>query len=466
MHQIKRGLLLTTALATLLAAQPVAADDMSDLKKQMAELQKQLTVLQEKVAASEKKAAIEKAAIEKAAAERTGAERAGAEQMAPVMVTKPTGRAKPSSDLKVKWEPAPSISSPDGNFEMNLRGRVIVDTAFVNDSDNNDNIKATEFRAARIGIEGKAWNDIKYKFEADFSGNDVAVTDAYLQWQGPAKITIGQFKTPNSLEEQTSGRYTTFMERASFTDAFGLARQIGISAALGGDNYTVTVGVFRGDNDTVAEDEGLTFAARATYSPVFGSAQWHFGASFRSRNLGDDQSDIRYRQRPHAHLANRFINTGTIADKDTFYGVEAASIFGPLSFQAEWAITKADLSNPSVGQNDPTFSGGYIEVSYFITGEKRAYSPAKGTFGRIKLNSANAVQVAAKFDRIDLTDEGVFGGEQDTFILGASLWVNRYTRFSANYSYSRISEAFAVIENGADGANKVNTFGLRAQVDW
>lgn len=446
MQQIKRGLLLTTALATVMAFQPAAADDMSDLKKQMAELQKQLAALQEKVAASEKKAA--------------------AVQIAPVTNAKLIARVKASNDLKVKWEPAPSISSPDGNFEMNLRGRVIVDSAFVNDSDNNDNIKATEFRAARLGIEGKAWNNIKYKFAADFAGNDVAVTDAYLQWKGTAKVTIGQFKTPNSLEEQTSGRYTTFMERASFTDAFGLARQIGISAALGGENYTLTVGVFRGDNGTVAEDEGLTFAARATYSPVIAGAQWHFGASFRRRDLGDDQVDIRYRQRPHAHLANRFINTGNIANKDTFYGVEAASIFGPLSFQAEWAITKATLSSPTVGQGDPTFSGGYIEASYFFTGEKRAYNPAKGTFGRIKLTGANAFQVAARFDRIDLTDEGIFGGEQDTFVLGASLWLNRYTRFSANYSHSRISEAFAVSANGADGANKVNTIGLRAQVDW
>ena len=434
MYQLKHKLMTATAILTVICSAPSSAQDMGDLTKQMEALQKQLSQLQKKVAATEKKA-----------------------------------NAKGDAPLKVKWEPAPKISSPDGNFEMNLRGRLLVDSAYISDGDGNDDIKATEFRAARLGIEGKAWGNVKYKFEADFAGDEVTVKDAYVQLKGPAKLTFGQFKTPNSLEEQTSSRYITFMERASFTDAFGLARQIGIGAGLGGDNYTLNVGVFRGSNGTDNEDEGLTFAARATYGAKFGDAQMHFGASFRHRNQGDDQSNIRYRQRPHAHLANRFVATDKIADKDTFFGVEAASVFGPLSVQGEWAFVKANLSDTTVGQNDPTFSGGYIEASYFLTGEKRAYSAKKGSFGRIKIKDQDgmgAVQLAVRYDRIDLTDEGFWGGEQDTYLVGASWWVNRYTRFMANYSHSSVNEAFNVSSNGADGQNSINTFGLRAQVDW
>jgi phosphate-selective porin OprO/OprP len=56
----------------------------------------------------------------------------------------------------------------------------------------------------------------------------VDITDAYIEYDGPVIepgfVRIGQFKTPNSLEEQTSARFITFMERAAFTDAFDFDR--------------------------------------------------------------------------------------------------------------------------------------------------------------------------------------------------------------------------------------------------
>jgi phosphate-selective porin OprO and OprP len=373
----------------------------------------------------------------------------------------------------VKWEPAPSISSPDGRFEMNLRGRLFIDGGWINDANDNENTQATEFRAARLGIEGKAWSDVKYKFEADFAGNEVVVKDAYLQFKGPMAFTFGQFKTPNSLEEQTSSRYITFMERASFTDAFGLARMIGFGVGTKGDDYTFKAGVFRGSNSTSNEDEGLVFAGRATYGPKLDDIQLHFGASFRYRDQGADQRDLRYRQRPHQHLAaNRYVATARIADSDTFYGAEAAVVMGPISLQGEWAFQNASLSNPAVGQSNPTFSGGYIEASYMLTGESRAYSAAKGSFQRIRVNNpvyaggSGAFQVAARFDRIDLSDQGIFGGEQNTVIIGANWWLNRHTRFMINYSHATIKNAADVSFSDVNGENNVDAFGIRAQIDW
>lgn len=421
---------LTASMAGL-AASPAAAQSVETLQKQINALQSQINEL--------------KSAQEKAAKE----------------------------EMEVKWEPAPSIKSADGRFEMNLRGRIYVDAGWVNDKDNNENTKATEFRTARLGIEGKAWKDIKYKLEADFADNEVDLKDAYLAWKGPVDLTFGQFKTPNSLEEQTSSRYTTFMERASFTDAFELSRQIGIGAGISGDTYTVNAGVFRGANGTGDEDEGETFAARVTYGDKIGKdGAFHVGAHYRYRNAGADQDDFRYRQRPHNHLASRYINTDRISDSDSLFGFELAGVMGPFSAQAEYAWQKADLSDPAVGQDDPTFSGGYIDLSYFITGESRAYKGSKGSFQRIKVKDPvfdggmGAWQVAVRYDTIDLTDEDIFGGEQDTWIIGLNWYLNRHTRFMMNYSHSDIDKAFDVADNGLDGKNKVDAFGLRFQVDW
>jgi phosphate-selective porin OprO and OprP len=379
---------------------------------------------------------------------------------------------KSSDDIKVKWEPAPAISSPDGKFEMNLRGRILVDSSWITDDDNTIDTKATEFRAARLGIEGKAWKVVKYKFESDFAGNEVDVKDAYLEWKtGPGiKLTAGQFKTPNSLDEASSSRHISVMERASFTDAFGLARRIGVSVGMDGDDWTAKVGAFRGSNGIDAENEGSEYAGRITYSPKFNDVQTHFGGSFRARKAGD-QSDFRYRQRPHQHLSpTRFINTDRIADKDFFYGIELAAIAGPFWATGEYSSLKADTDAAAL--DNPTFTGGYAEVGYFLTGETRGYKADKGAWDRPKVNNPvneggmGAWAVTARYDTIDLTEPGYQGGDQDSIILGVNWYLNRHTRLMFNYNHSSVKNAFNVAANGIDGKNKIDGFGLRAQVDW
>ncbi|MCK5576421.1 MAG: porin [Sphingomonadales bacterium] len=369
------------------------------------------------------------------------------------------------NDIKVKWEPAPSIKSPDGNFEMNMRGRMYIDGGWVNDSDDTMNVKATEFRTARIGIEGKAFKNVKYKFEADLAGNEVDMKDAYLQIKSSAgKYTIGQFKTPNSLAEQTSSRYITFMERPSFTDAFSFARQLGVGAGFGGSNWTMNAGVFRGSNGADNEDEGTTFAARATYSPEIAGGALHLGASTRFRDQGDDMDLLRYRQRPHAHLSDRFVATSKFANSDSFYGLEAAYVAGPFSIESEWGVVKADIEAPEVGQADPSFNGGYVDASYFINGHRK-YDAKKGTFGRPSVKPG-AIQIGARYDYLDLNDEGYFGGKQSTYVVGVNYYLNKYARLMVNYSHSNVKDAFDVSANGLDGANKINALGIRAQIDW
>src|SRR4029079_4469411 len=90
-------------------------------------------------------------------------------------------------DLQVKWKGAPELSSKDGKFQLKVRGRVETeyekrnqDTAITSFPD----ISATELRRARLGVEGIAFYDVKYIFEADFANDTVAVKEAYLKYQG------------------------------------------------------------------------------------------------------------------------------------------------------------------------------------------------------------------------------------------------------------------------------------------
>ena len=417
-------LLGLTALAGILAL-PVQAQSVEDLKAQLAALAERIEQLEK---SQEKTAKIKKA------------------------------------------EPAMAIATDDGLFEFNIRGRLFSDAAWVSDGDDSMDVKSTEFRTARLGVEGKAWENVKYKFEADFADNEVDMKDAYVQYKSEAgSWTFGQFKTPNSLEEQTSSRHITFMERSSFTDAFGLARMMGIGFGNGGDNWTFKAGVFRGGNNVDAEDEGETFAARGTYGAKTDNGAWMLGASVRQRSVGD-QSDLRYRQRPHNHLSDRFVATSRIASKDSFFGLEGAAQMGSFHFATEYGFLSAK-DGGTTGEN-ANFSGGYAEVGFFLTDEEKPLKLSKGTWDRPKVKNPlhaggiGAWQVAAKYDTIDLSDEGVFGGEQDTFIFGVNWYLNRHTRFMANYSHSSVDNAFDVSANGADGENNIDALGVRFQVDW
>lgn len=373
-----------------------------------------------------------------------------------------------------KAEPAAAMSTRDGMFEWNLRGRLFADTAWISDSDNSTDIHASEFRAARLGIEGKAWKKVKYIIEADFADNEVDVKDAYLRYQGQvADFTVGHFKTANSLEEITSSRHITFLERSTLTDAFGFDRQLGIEVSFGNDNSKFSAGVFQGGNGVGNDDEGLTIAARGHYTFDLNDTGFiHTGASFRHRDVGDDQSSLRYRVRPPAHLSDRFINTGRISDSDTFYGAELAGVFGPFHVAAEYGVQEANLSAPAAGQSDPSFHGYYLEAGWFLTGEQKGYKADSGKWDRPKVNKPlhdggfGAWQIAARYDITDLSDEGIFGGEQENITLGVNWYLNRHTRFMANYTTSDVKDAFLVAANGADGANDIDSFGLRFQVDW
>jgi len=456
--RIFKSLMASTALGLVLAATPASAQSTQDLLNELKALKTKVETLEKKVEESEKK---------------------DAEKGAP--------------GFKIKWEPAPSISSNDGRFEMNVRGRIFADAVFFDDNGIAGKTKTTEFRAARLGLEGKAWNNVKYKFEIDFAGNSVDIKDAYLQLKtGDFKWTFGQHKTPNSLDEQTSSRYITFMERAAFTDAFGLARQLGASVGTGGDSWTFTLGAFRGDaNGATDMDLGSTFAGRATWGPTLGNTDtnFHLGTSFRYRMIGDDQGLIRYRQRPFVHATSkRFINTDHIASDDLFFGVEAAVVHGRFAIQSEYAWLWAEIDPGNDPGFSPTserasFTGGYIDASVFLTDDHRSYDPKKGSFGRVKPSEPlfngglGAIQVAYRYDMIDLNDvvslvgggtTTIYGGEQNTHILGLNWYWNNYVRWMFNYSHSKITDSMLEASSLVDvnGNNSIDTFSIRAQVDW
>jgi len=372
------------------------------------------------------------------------------------------------SPLAFLWDGVPRIGSESG-WSVKPRGRLQFDAGALHypDSTGFADEDDSAFRRARIGIDGTAPGGFGFRFEADFAGNDMEVADAFITYEtGDLKLTAGQHNGFQSLEELTSSRFNSFVERAAFTDAFGFQRRLGISAQYSTADLLVQGGIFSANIDDLPSDD-WSADARIIAMPRANEIQFHFGGSLHYTRL-ESGTARRYRQRPAVYLTDRrLIDTGSFpADGELGLGLEVAVIGGPFHVAGEAFWQKVDRP---AGLTDPTFFGGYAEIGLLLTpGDTRSYG--EGTFGRVKparpLNEGGpgAVEINLRYDYLDLNDAGIVGGRQNGY-LASLVWIpTNYTRLLLDYGRLQYADAIPTI--GGDTRYGVDSFAVRAQVDF
>lgn len=374
-----------------------------------------------------------------------------------------------ASGPKFEWKGGPKITAP-GGWSFKPRGRLQYDVGFTDapGSTGRSDGFGNEVRRARLGVEGDIPGGFGYKFELDFAGSDTEITDAILTYKdGGLKVSVGQHNNFQGLEELTSSRFISQMERAAFTDAFGFERRVGASLEYGSGDMLVQGGLFT-DNVDGLSNKNWSADGRVVFMPKAGNAQLHLGGSIHYTDLETGET-VRYRQRPFVHFTGeRFINTGSFgATSELGFGLETAAIVGPFHAVAEGYSQRA---NRPGAMADPTFFGGYAEVGYFLTGgDKRGYK--KGRFDRIKPanpvgeGGMGAVQINLRYDRLDLNDAGIIGGTQDGYGISLIWTPTDYTRFMMNYGKMSYDNAVHPAAGG-DTSYSVDSFGVRAQIDF
>jgi phosphate-selective porin OprO/OprP len=485
------------------------------------DIQAQIDSMQATIKALEKQVQDAKA---QAAAANAAAESAGASDL----------------DLKVKWKGAPEFSSADGKkFKFKVRGRLMTDYNGIDQDERitgEGDISAVELRRARLGVEGVVFYDWKYKFEIDFAADEVAIKDAYLAyanwWDAVelSEIRVGNQYVYTSLEQITSSRFITFLERAAFTDAFlpsvEADRQIGAAILAGDEHWSFQAGAYGasvGEGNDIPgqeefDDDKLALSVRGTLAPINREVNGvhqvlHFGGSFRHRDAGtlndcgsavcfdgdratniddvDTSALFQYRARgADLHLADRFVDTPQFSDQDDMFILEAAFVWGPFSMQGEYAELEATGFGFSDDPRtvDPTYNGWYVDASWYLTGETRNYEAAEGIFGRTKVKRPvwggsggwGAWQIAGRYDVLDLSDKAVamnavYGctecGEQQTWLAELNWLLTDYTAIKLQVSQSKITGGNNEPRGSGEGFNKNNGaditgVGVRAQVDW
>ena len=422
--------------------------------------------------------------------------------------------------VKIKLDDGIEMATRDGNFTAAIHGRMQVDSQ-VNINNNNgskylnpnsgstaqtgaptDLNDAAGLRRARLGLEGTFFKITDYKFEYDFTrGNGLnagGITDAFvrLNISKPFSVKVGAFKEPFSLEEATSNRYTTFIERNMAVNTFvdnlntykvgiganyaverwqiGSSMQTegvgGYNSAYGNSALSSNTGSAINNNGGVNRNGGggdtsWELNTRVTGLPWMESNTkfWHVGASGSYININNNYNGDGTYKNGGLIFANgignnmdrtSILNTSNLtyngagaaastklgqANHLARWGAETAVVYGPFSAQSEYIETDVY----GTGYNGDSLRGAYGYVTYFLTGESRNYKSKTASWDRIKPNHNfdlkggwGAWEVAAGYDYMNLGAGAIHGGKASTAKLGLNWYPNSHVRVMANYIHA------------------------------
>ena len=453
---------------------------------------------------------------------------------------------KPDS-VVVKLDDGIHFATRDGNFTAGINGRMQVDSQsnvnqdlqnnFVNRND-PFSVPATlnngaTLRRARLGVEGTFFKETDYKFEYDFTrGNGLnagGITDAFVRYNfsKPFSIKAGAFKEPFSLEEATSNRYTTFIERNMAVNTFvdnlntykvsiganywtdrwqvGSSFQTegigGYTNAYGSNNITNSTGSAVNVNGGVNRnggggDTGYEFNTRLSGTPWFASKTkfLHTGFSGSYININNNYTQNGTYNNGGVIFANgvganvdrsAILNTNNLTFTPTApgkgpsaqasslsrFGVESAVVYGPFSAQAEYIV----MNVYGKGYSGSSMDGAYGYMTYFLTGESRNFKVKTASWDRIKPNRNfdlkggwGAWEVAAGYDYMNLNSTGINGGKASTVKFGLNWYPHSHLRVMADYVHVldiNTTKAATAFGRAWNGAS-LDMIETRVQVDW
>ncbi len=371
------------------------------------------------------------------------------------------------------------LTSADGNFEYKIDGRMMLDTGFVDNSqDANELFANTEFRRVRLAIKTKMFKDWAGEFDVDFADEELDIKDMWVSYNGLPNtiIKLGNSKPNFCMNEVTTSRWITFMERSMVSDAFSPGRRIGFGATNWGKYYFAGLSVFgdelKGDQEYASEaeqSESYGFSTRLVGRPIIAddnSTVLHLGLNYMNHKPAkSDGDEYGIKVRPEAHFVDyKFLDTDKVdaVEDITTYGLELAAKWNKLSFQTEYI--KAKL-NRTAGNVEPEYDGWYAMVSYFITDDQRPYNQDDAEFGPIvPTGKWGALEVALRYSNLDLNDlaAGVEGGSADAVTLALNWYINNNFMIKANY-VNVDHDQYADKDGNLAGDDDLDIFGVRLQ---
>lgn len=362
-------------------------------------------------------------------------------------------------------------------------------------------------RRARIGVHGIFMKDWVYDFQYDFGSYDDNLTDtnapksgvksAYISFLGlPVVFDLGYLSVPYTLDQATANVDYMFMEHP-ISEALAIAVAGGDSRSAFGARYFTDrfwsgiylTGPKAGTSHTTGEQLGLT--ARATYQLVQeGDTSLHFGADFAQLLQPPGTHTLNFTIEPELSIDPTALAGVTLGSTThplrgmSVYSIEAAGGWRSLFFQGEGFLYRVD----EAGLLSNTFSGGYFQTSWTMTGEHRQYLKDSGAYSRINPakpfsiseGTWGAWEIAARISDTDLnsnftrfttnTGSAINGGNDIIGTLGLNWYPNNNIMFRINYLHGLFDDLYTNITSAPKlqqpaGAH-FDAVAMRAQVTF
>jgi phosphate-selective porin OprO/OprP len=358
-----------------------------------------------------------------------------------------------------------------GGYEVSLEGLMQADgNVFHNDladlnapsSRNNGENSEFDMRRAEVILKGKGTT---FDWVVGYDGKLNKWLDTNVKWKnvvGTSYLVAGQYKQPNSLEELSSTRYNDFVSKAMVTNLYGIARRLGVAYGDDRPNWGYQLSYF-GRELTRNMNQGQGWGARGYYAPILETGHvLHLGLS--AVDYDTDHFDMaRPRVRPDADLAQtRLVDTGALRDADRrrTYGLEGLYVQGPFKMQSEYMQQRITRFTHS----DFCGDSWYVSGVWNVTGETWGYKNGLPQQSLPNEPETGMWQLGVRYDKTDLNDAGVFGGEEDNITVGVNWYWRSNFKVALNYVDVNSSKFSTVLHRNVD--DNPNIVEARFQFYW
>lgn len=371
--------------------------------------------------------------------------------------------ASQEASLAERLQSAPQIG--DGERYVRFSPFVEFDGAFFETSP--DTLRPAgegregEIRRARLYTDFQ-FDDLGGRLTLDFAEwREAPFRYAYLNYAVSDDVLLqgGHQTLPFSMQETMGSRSALFAEDGP-NEIFGTSTALGAAAFVSGEAWSLSGGVFGGDVNRQAFDDGVVLSGRGTAAPYLTDASAvHLGLGLAA---GFD------RQEPLSFEGGVGSNLSSIVpiETDPFDGSvqtlavngEFAALFDRFTLQSEYTLTQIDAQTGG----SALFHGGYLGALWFLTDDRREYDAGAGEFGQVEParpldeGGLGAFEIGARLEALDLSDVSE-GGRT----LGATAIANWYPtnvlRFTASHTLTEVT-------SGPDEGERINATLLRAAI--
>ncbi len=454
---------------------------------------------------------------------------------------------KVGSDLRItpRWDYHNGVwfETPNKDFTAHLGFRFQEDTVWFRQNRNltsasqvGDLQDGTFFRRIRPYWEGTFWEVFEFRGELALEQVKQGVPTLDEIYVGMTKIPllgtirVGHMRVPQGFEgdQESSSQAMTFLEKAFITDALfqgeNFAPGIFVTNSILDQHMTLGAMVYKseflnGDNSGADFSDGrVGVSGRMTFLPLYeneGRCLLHLGVSGTWRDSerpnpgtgGVPGVDLRARPELRDAIGDfggpgissiasplgpnlpgnskRWVDTGFLrTDGTAVLGTELFYVAGPFSVQGEWAFAFVpDVIIAGRPTSDRSFHGGYIQLSYFLTGENRIYDRRLGRLGTYYIDrpfrpfwfvrtedgrwstGLGAWEVAARWSYLNLNDGPVQGGVINGIEAALNWYLTNNLKVQFEYMHNNRYDKSASTPNGGVPGN-VDALGTRVQFQF